>query len=55
VPRAVIKLKAGKRASEPEIKQFCLEHLANYKVPREVIFTDSLPKAPDGRVYKERL
>jgi long-chain acyl-CoA synthetase len=55
VPRAVIKLKAGKRASEPEIKQFCLEHLANYKVPREVIFTDSLPKTADGRVDKERL
>jgi long-chain acyl-CoA synthetase len=55
VPRAVIKLKAGKRASELEIKQFCLEHLANYKVPREVIFTESLPKAPDGRVDKERL
>lgn len=55
IPRAVVKLKAGKRASEQEIKQFCLERLANYKVPREVIFTESLPKAPDGRVNKEKL
>jgi long-chain acyl-CoA synthetase len=55
VPRAVIRLRAGKRASEPEIKQFCLEHLANYKVPREVIFTESLPKTADGRIDKEKL
>jgi len=53
--RAVIKLKAGQKATEAEIKKFCLEHLANYKVPKEVIFTGSLPKAPDGRVAKEKL
>jgi long-chain acyl-CoA synthetase len=55
MPRAVIKLKAGEEASEPEIKKFCLEHLANYKVPCEFIFTESLPKTADGRVAKERL
>jgi long-chain acyl-CoA synthetase len=55
VPRAVIRLKAGKKSTETEIKQFCLEHLANYKVPREVIFTKSLPRTPDGRIDKEKL
>jgi long-chain acyl-CoA synthetase len=55
VPRAIIKLKAGKRTSEQAIKKFCLERLANYKVPREVIFIESLPKAPDGRIDKEKL
>jgi long-chain acyl-CoA synthetase len=54
-PRAVIKLKPGKEATEQEIKKFCLEHLANYKVPREIIFTDSLPRTADGRVAKEKL
>jgi long-chain acyl-CoA synthetase len=54
-PRAVIRLKAGKKASEQEIKKFCLEHLANYKAPREVIFTESLPKTADGRIDKEKL
>ncbi len=54
-PRAVIRLKAGEEATEQEIKKFCLEHLANYKVPREVVFTDSLPKTADGRVCKEEL
>ncbi len=54
-PRAVIKLKAGEKATEPEIKKFCLEHLANYKVPREVIFTESLPRTADGSIAKEEL
>lgn len=55
MPRAVIKLKAGEEATEPEIKKFCLEHLANYKVPREFIFTESLPRTADGRIDKEKL
>jgi len=54
-PRAVIKLKAGEEATEPEIKKFCLEHLANYKVPREIIFAGPLPKTADGRIDKESL
>lgn len=43
IPRAIIRLKPGEVATEQEIKKFCLEHLANYKVPREIVFTDSLP------------
>jgi long-chain acyl-CoA synthetase len=54
-PRAVIRLKSGNVATEQEIKKFCLEHLANYKVPREVVFVDSLPKTADGRICKEEL
>ncbi len=54
-PRAVIRLKAGEGATEQEIKKFCLEHLANYKVPKEVVFTGSLPRTADGRIRKEDL
>ncbi len=43
IPRAIIRLKPGEVATEAEIKKFCLERLANYKVPREVVFTNSLP------------
>jgi len=42
-PRAIIRLKPGEVATEQEIKKFCLERLANYKVPREIVFTNSLP------------
>lgn len=40
-PRAIIRLKPGEVATEQEIKKYCLGLLANYKVPREVVFTDS--------------
>lgn len=44
IPRAIIRLKPGKVATEQEIKKYCLERLANYKVPREVVFTNSSPE-----------
>ena len=46
-------LKAGETATEQEIKNFCLEHLANFKVPKHVIFLDSLPRADDGKINKQ--
>jgi len=42
-PRVIIRLKPGEVATEQEIKKFCLGRLANYKIPREIVFTDSLP------------
>ena len=55
VPKAVIRLKAGEIATEQEIKHFCREHLADYKVPRQIGFMDSLPKTADGKIDKEEL
>jgi long-chain acyl-CoA synthetase len=53
--RAVVSLKEGEVATEKEIKQFCREHLTGYKVPREVIFVDSLPKTATGKIDKKPL
>jgi long-chain acyl-CoA synthetase len=52
---AAIRLKAGATATESEIKRFCLEHLANYKVPKQVFFVDSIPKTNAGKIDKEVL
>jgi len=52
---AIISLKKGEVATEQEIKQFCLERMANYKVPRQVIFLDSLPKTATGKIDKETI
>jgi len=54
-PRAFISLKAGEVATEQEMKRFCLERLANYKVPREFIFADSLPRTAEGKIDKKSL
>jgi acyl-CoA synthetase (AMP-forming)/AMP-acid ligase II len=53
--KAVIALKTGEKGSEEEIKQFCAEHLANYKVPKYVEFVESLPRNPAGKVIKGQL
>jgi long-chain acyl-CoA synthetase len=41
VVRAVIGLKAGETTTEEEIRRFCRERLANYKVPKQVIIVSS--------------
>lgn len=43
VVRAVISLKEKGAAMEQEIRHFCVERMANYKVPKQFIFVDSLP------------
>jgi long-chain acyl-CoA synthetase len=50
---AVVGLKEGQSASEQELRQFCLERLANYKVPRQIFFMKSLLKDAVGKVDKE--
>jgi 2-aminobenzoate-CoA ligase len=47
--RAYVVLKPGTAPSEElkqELVEFCRGHLAVYKLPREVVFTDSVPRAP---------
>ena len=51
----VIRLKEGQMATEQEIKQFCLERIANYKVPKQVMFMDSLPTNAAGKIDKESI
>jgi long-chain acyl-CoA synthetase len=52
---AFLSLKKGEEATEAEIKHFCREHMADYKVPRQVSFMDSLPKTAAGKIDKKRL
>ncbi len=55
VVKACIALKPGERASKEEIKKFCAERLADYKVPKFVEFMDVLPRNPAGKVSKPEL
>jgi fatty-acyl-CoA synthase len=45
----------GNELSEDEIRKHVKTHLANYKVPREVEFLDSLPRNSTGKVLKKEL
>ena len=51
VPCAFIELKAGKEATPEEIVEFCKQHLARFKVPKDVIITE-IPKTSTGKLQK---
>jgi fatty-acyl-CoA synthase len=55
VPVAYVVPRAGATATPAEIESFCLEQLARYKVPREFVFVDSLPRNALGKVQHFRL
>jgi long-chain acyl-CoA synthetase len=41
--------------SGEEIVEFCRTNLTNYKIPRYVVFTDSLPKTNVGKILRREL
>ncbi|MGX9670389.1 AMP-binding protein [Mycobacterium sp. HM-7] len=53
--RAFVVTASGTEVSEAEVKQFVKDNLARYKVPREVVFLDELPRNPTGKVLKRDL
>jgi fatty-acyl-CoA synthase len=53
--KAFVVLREGAKLSEDDIKGYVKENLANYKVPREVVFLDELPRNPTGKVLKREL
>lgn len=52
---AVIVLKAGQTLTEDAVKAFCRVHMASFKAPKRVVFTDTLPKNPSGKLLKREL
>ncbi len=53
--KAFVVLHGSGKPTEDEIKDYVKDNLANYKVPREVVFLDELPRNPTGKVLKREL
>lgn len=53
--RAFVVKKPDAEVDEDTIKHYVRDHLARYKVPREVIFLDELPRNPTGKILKREL
>ena len=43
------------QATARELRAFCRERLARFKVPRDFVFRDSLPKGGTGKILKAEL
>ncbi len=50
-PRAYVELKPGAVVTEEELRSFCRQHMAGFKVPRAVVFGE-LPKTSTGKIQK---
>ena len=49
---AVIVLRDGEQAKENDIRDFTKLHLADFKVPRKIIFMDEIPKGATGKLQR---
>jgi fatty-acyl-CoA synthase len=49
---AWIKRRSGASLSEEEVKAFCKDQIAHYKVPRYVRFVDDFPMTVTGKMQK---
>jgi long-chain acyl-CoA synthetase len=52
---AFVVLREGMQATAEEIREFCKQHLAFYKVPSRVVFKRELPKSLIGKVLRRLL
>ncbi len=53
--KAFVVKRDGTSLTEDQVKDYVKENLARYKVPREVVFVDELPRNATGKVLKREL
>ena len=52
---AWIKLHEGESATEEDIREFCRERIAHFKIPRYILFVDEFPMTITGKVQKYKM
>jgi fatty-acyl-CoA synthase len=53
--KAFVVVRGGTSVTDDELKKYVKANLAGYKVPREVVFMDELPRNATGKVLKREL
>jgi acyl-CoA synthetase (AMP-forming)/AMP-acid ligase II len=49
---AIVVLREGQSATERELRDFCAKSLADFKVPRKILFMDEIPKGATGKLQR---
>jgi len=55
IGRAYVIAQPGSGLNEAEVRRWCAQHLADYKVPRQVSLREALPMTPAGKIHKAAL
>jgi len=55
IPTLFVVPKEGQRVTKQEIRSFCGQSLADFKMPRKIEFVDSIPKTGSGKIDRRRL
>ncbi len=55
IVKVFVTLKAGASTTVEQIREYCRENLAAYKVPKIVEFRDELPKTTVGKIMRRAL
>ena len=49
---AAVVLRVGGEVTEKELREFVALRLADFKVPKRVLFVDEIPKGPTGKIQR---
>ncbi|MCL6546920.1 MAG: AMP-binding protein [Bryobacteraceae bacterium] len=49
---AAVVLKDGMQVSAADLRRFAADHLADFKIPSEIVFVPDIPKGPTGKVQR---
>ncbi|MEE9528773.1 MAG: AMP-binding protein, partial [Dehalococcoidia bacterium] len=52
---ACIQTQEGEELSGEEVIEYCSQRLADYKVPKHILFVESIPRAASGKIEKRML
>jgi len=55
IGRYYVVAKPGAQLTEAALRGWCAQGLADYKVPRQIVFRDELPLTPAGKIHKAAL
>lgn len=55
VGRAYVVVAPGRCLDAAAVEQHCQRHLARFKVPASIVFTDSIPRTASGKILKSAL
>jgi long-chain acyl-CoA synthetase len=55
VPKAFVIAHDGVTVDEKELRAYCRENLANYKIPKYFDVVPDLPRTPTGKILKRML